>query len=292
MDTLGYLFQSLRPKHWVKNLLVFAPLIFAKQLLNPEALVIAVQTFFLFSLQASAIYLINDFIDYDLDKLHPIKKLRPIASGKLNRQFALIFAFFLSLISFALSILITKTLFFVLFVYFLINLAYSSILKRIFLVDVMLVSSGYLLRVTAGAVVIGVPPSFWLLLCTFFLSLFLVLGKRRAELLAISNNSNMYSLGTPNYSSQVLDQLLILVTVCLVISYFLYIPFSPTGGGLSHPYLVLTVPFTLFGILRYLFLIYKKNSGQDPTSILLSDAPLFLSVFFWILLVIGIIYLV
>lgn len=273
---------SLRPQQWIKNFFVFAALIFARKFTDMAAIEKALAAFALFCLVSSGIYLINDVVDCDRDKQHPIKKNRPIASGEVNKKLALVLAVVLIILSASLSFIINRELSAVVLAYALLNLFYSLYLKNVVILDIISIAVGFVLRVIAGAVAVGVVFSSWLLLCTFFLTLFLAIGKRKNELVVLGGADQRAVL--KGYSLELLDQMNAVVLPSTLITYALY---TFTSG--HSQWLVITVPVVLYGLFRYLYIVDKKRvSGNGPSDDLLYDRPLQLTVTVWILIILAI----
>jgi 4-hydroxybenzoate polyprenyltransferase len=273
---------SARPSNWIKNLIVFAALIFAKQYQIPEKFGLAVVAFIAFCLGTSAVYIFNDVLDRENDKLHPIKSQRPIASGKVPIWMAIILAALLFLGGSIISLLINVYTFLALFVYVIINLAYSAVLKHIVIIDVMTIAAGFILRAVAGGLAISVPISPWLLVCTTLLALFLGFGKRRHELWLLSDNAADHRKALDNYSVPFLDQMISVVTASTVVAYAFYTLSPEVVEHFQTKWLSATIPFVIYGIFRYQFLIFKREEGGSPTMLLLTDPPLLICVVLWL----------
>jgi 4-hydroxybenzoate polyprenyltransferase len=273
---------SARPSNWIKNLIVFAALIFAKQYQIPEKIGLAVVAFIAFCLGTSAIYIFNDILDRENDKLHPIKSKRPIASGVVPVWIALILAVVFFLGGSMISLLVNIYTFLALFVYVIINLAYSAVLKHIVIIDVMTIAAGFILRAVAGGLAISVPISPWLLVCTTLLALFLGFGKRRHELWLLSDGAAEHRKALDNYSVPFLDQMISVVTASTVVAYAFYTLSPEVVEHFQTKWLSATIPFVIYGIFRYQFLIFKKEEGGSPTMLLLTDPPLLICVVLWL----------
>ena len=292
MNTDGILksiFISMRITHWVKNLFLFAALIFSGHLFRPDDFLKTVIGFFLFSFASSAIYLINDITDREKDTLHPVKARRPIPSGALSVGTAIAVAAGLLLISIIGSFLLNTLFGVVTVAYVIVNLAYSFLLKKVVILDVMSIAVSFVLRVVAGAVIIDVPSSEWLILCTLLLSLFLGFSKRRHEVTYLETNAVAHRSVLEYYSPLFLDQMTAIVTASTVMSYALYTISEETVRKFGTKDLIYTIPFVLYGIFRYLYLVHKREEGGSPTRILLTDVPLILNV---ILLVVTCAYII
>ena len=282
------LIQILRPSQWTKNIFVFVPLIFSKNLTHKDFLIEVLLGFLFFSLASSLVYVINDLTDIEKDKLHKIKKNRPIASGKISKSQALIIIFVLSILT-SVSFLYTSLYFnLVLIAYIALNILYSFVLKQIVIVDVLSVATGFMLRVIAGAVIIEVPLSSWLILTTLFLSLFLAVTKRRSEFIIYENENNTRQV-LKDYNLKLIDQFLAISAGGIIISYSLYSVAERTVNYFHTENLVFTTVFVIYGIFRYLFLIYKNNRGENSLELLIRDTP---SIFNMILYGITIYYLI
>ncbi len=283
------LIKAMRPKQWAKNVFIFAGLVFDHKLTNFPAILNTLSAFTLFSLLASSVYLINDLSDVEADQQHPKKKNRPIASGGLSIGAARVAAILLILIVFPLSYLLSPPFAAVCLLYFLLNLGYSSWFKHIVLLDVLLLASFYVIRVVAGVSVIEVERfSPWLYQSTIFLALFLGIGKRRAELVLAEQSGNNHRKVLDAYTLPFLDQLITIVLTITIISYSLYTFSAP---NLPDNYvMMLTIPFVIYGIFRYLYLVQVKGHGEAPDEIVLSDKPFILNFVLWGLSLLVIIY--
>jgi len=288
---LKYILKAMRPRQWTKNAFIFAALVFDRKLLNLHAFLQTLAAFVLFCLLSSSVYLINDILDRESDRAHPIKKNRPIASGDLPVGLALATGILLLLVSLIGAFLLSHGFFFISLVYFTLNLIYSIWLKLIPIIDVLVIASCFVLRVAAGVSVIEVQRfSPWLYVVTTLLALYLGFGKRRAELAVLVNDSpQSHRKVLSGYSIQFIDQLITVVSATTVISYSLY-TFSAPNLPENHS-MMLTIPFVLYGIFRYLFLINKHNAGGEPEEILLKDRPIQLTVLLWGVAVMVIFYL-
>lgn len=276
------LLRSLRPVHWVKNLVVFAGLIFARHFDQMEDILRAVGVFAVFCALASAIYLFNDIRDRESDRSHPQKKHRPIAAGELSVGAAAAASAFLFAAGLTAAYLLGLPVFITVAIYVLLNLAYSMGLKRIALVDVMIVALGFVLRAVAGAEVIDVEISPWLVVCTLLLALFLGFGKRRWELVALGGDATSHRAALAGYTTVLLDQLIAVTTASTVVAYALYTLAPDTQAKFGTDQLIWTLPFVLFGVFRYLWLIHGAQQGGNPTSALLSDWPIVATAVLWL----------
>jgi 4-hydroxybenzoate polyprenyltransferase len=277
---------SARPSHWVKNLIIFAALIFAKEYRVPEKIGLAVLTFAAFCLGTSAVYLFNDVLDRNSDKNHPIKSKRPIASGKVPVSAAFALAAFLLLAGSLLSFLVNVNTFITLFLYVAINYAYTVYLKHLVIIDVMTIAAGFVLRAVAGGLAIAVPISPWLLVCTTLLALFLGFGKRRHELSLLTEGAISHRKSLEHYSIPFLDQMISVVTASTVVAYAFYTLSPEVVEHFHTKWLSATIPFVIYGIFRYQYLLFKRDEGGSPTKLLLTDPPLLICVVLWLAAVI------
>lgn len=287
------LIKSMRPRQWTKNAFVLAAVVFDHQLSfnNPVPLLRSLVGFILFCLLSSAIYIINDLADIEADRQHPRKRNRPIASGELPVPTAKIAAGILLLITFAIGALLSTGFLITAIAYFLVNLAYSKWLKHIPLIDVLIIALGFVLRVVAGVTVIHVERfSPWLYVVTTLFSLYVGFGKRRAELTLLENGSAAYRRVLEGYNLPLLDQLITIVSSSTILAYSLY-TFSAPNLPANHT-MMLSIPFVLYGIFRYLYLIQIKNEGGAPEDLLLMDRPLQATVLLWGISILLIVYIV
>lgn len=275
----------MRPSHWVKNLVVFAALIFAQVYTDPQKVLLAVIAFIAFCFGTSAVYIINDIFDRENDKRHPVKSKRPIASGKIPIPAAITFAIIILVISIALSAYANYLTVIALATYMVLNLAYSAFLKHVVIIDVMSIAAGFVLRAAAGGFAIEVPISPWLLVCTILLALFLGFGKRRHELALLNDEAINHRKALADYSTPFLDQMISVVTASTVVAYAFYTLSPEVVEKFDTHWLSATIPFVLYGIFRYLFLIFHRGTGGNPTKLMITDVPLLLCVLFWLITV-------
>jgi 4-hydroxybenzoate polyprenyltransferase len=287
---LKYFIISLRPHQFTKNLVVYAALIFAGHLFIAEDLFATTLLFICFSLVSGSLYIINDIFDRREDSAHPDKKNRPIASGKLTIGFALSGAVILAAAAMTGTYLLNLISGYIVSGYALMILVYSLILKKVVILDLLVVATGFVLRAVAGAVVISVAISPWLLVCTFFLALFLVLGKRRYELNLLKEDAGNHRLSLTYYNTQLIDQMIAVVTAACLISYALYTLDGNTVSKFGTTNLIYTIPFVVAGIFRYFYLIYKQGMGGSPEKIFIRDIYILLTVFLWALTSVVIVY--
>ena len=291
-DLMKYIFLSMRPEQWIKNFFVFTALLFSKNLLNPAKDIEAIIGFIIFCMITGCTYVINDLVDLEKDKLHPTKSRRPLASGKVKKGTAvkiivliglvsLFFAFYMNIL-FGISIL----------AYFLLNIGYSIYLKNIVIIDVVSIAAGFVLRVLGGAVIISVVASQWLILCTILLSLFLGFSKRRHELILLEDSATSHRSVLEHYSPYFLDQMISVVTASTLICYALYTMSKDTIEKLGTSKLIYTIPFVLYGIFRYLYLVHQKEEGGSPTEIMFTDKPMIINICLWVISSVVFIYVV
>ena len=282
--------KSLRPYQWTKNLFVFAPLIFSQNIFNVPYLIKTILAFAIFCLLSGAVYILNDLRDIEEDKLHPLKSQRPLASGRLGKTPATAAFVVFSLLAVGCAFLLNLTFFILALAYLLLQVLYSVWLKHVVILDVLLIAAGFLLRVSAGGVVIFVDISEWLLICTFLLALFIALSKRRHELVFLEKEASNHRPILQEYSPYLLDQMISVVTASTVVSYCLYTISEETVAKFGSSRLIYTVPFVLYGIFRYLYLIHKKGEGGSPESLILKDKPFLAGIPLWIVSAVVILY--
>ena len=274
----------MRPRQWTKNVFVFVPLFFDRKLTDPESVMRTLAAFVLFCLMSSAVYMMNDLADIENDRQHPKKKYRPLPAGELSPAVATVTASVFALVSLVAGYYLTPSLALVLLVYLLLQIAYSLWLKNIVLVDVLVVSSGFILRIAAGVAVIDVERfSPWLYVFSGFLALFLVLGKRRHELVLLGDEGASHRSILSEYNIDLIDRMLGIVTTGAVVAYSLY-TFLAAGLPANHA-MMLTIPFVLYAIFRWLYLIHVRHEGGAPEDIVLRDRPLQLSIVLWVAVV-------
>lgn len=279
-----------RPAHWPKNVFVLAPLVFAQLLHVPSAVARTLLAFVCFCAASSVVYVFNDYLDRDLDRKHPVKKLRPLAAGTISSTAALTFAAVLVVGLVLGASRLGSGFVAVILSYLALNALYSLGLKRVVILDVMIVSLGFVLRVLGGGAAISVEISAWLLLCTIFLALFLAFSKRRHELMLLADEARSQRLVLSHYNADFLDQMINVVTASTVVSYALYSVAPETVARFETDFLVYTIPFVLFGIFRYLYLMYQAPEGINPTEAVVRDLPSILNIGLWGFAVIGIVY--
>ena len=284
------LFLSLRPAQWTKNLLVFAGLLFGMRLFDGAAVTRALSAFVIFCALSGVVYLLNDVIDRDRDRRHPVKSGRPIASGAVPVGAALTTAAVLGVLALGSAYLLGRAFALVAASYVGLLVLYSSVLKNIVIIDVLTIAVGFVLRAVAGAVAVQVEISHWLLICTILLALFIALAKRRQEIVSLAGEATGHREILGEYSPHLLDQMIAVVTASTLISYAFYTVSPETELKFGTQWLGLTIPFPLYGIFRYLYLVHQREGGGSPADLLLTDRPLLACVALWALAVALIIY--
>ncbi len=285
------LIRALRVYQWTKNLLVFAPLLFAQQFLDTTQLFRSILAFAAFCMAASATYLFNDLLDIEKDRAHPIKRHRPLASGALRIPVAIALIVLLTLVALILAYGIRPQFLLILIFYQGLTLSYSLWLKHWIIIDVLAVSMGFVIRATAGAIALDVVFSNWLVVCTLFLAMFLSLNKRRSELVLLEEGAQNHRRVHDHYTIHYLDQLILIMAGGALITYTIYTCSPEVVERLHTDKLYLTLPFVVYGLFRYLFLVHHHAGGGDPSKTLISDWPLGLNVFLWALSCAAIIYI-
>ncbi len=274
---------SIRPRQWYKNLVIFVGIVFSFNLLNLDLWINAITAFGVFCALSGSIYILNDIIDIEKDKNHPKKRNRPIASGELNPNYALIFAVLFIGLAIFVAYLINIWFLISAITFFLLIFIYSIFLKHFIIVDLMVISTGFVIRAIAGCFAIGVLVSPWLIICAFLLALFLAIGKRRHELLLLGRDAENHRKILDGYSTQMLDQMINITTSALIMSYSLYTFFT------GKIFIMLTIPFAFYGLFRYIYLVHKENFGGEP-EMLFKDRGIVFSMILWVLLVIFVLY--
>ena len=290
MTFASSLIRSLRPRQWTKNLLVFAGLIWGEKLRDPQSLALALGAFAIFCALSGVVYLINDVQDREADRRHPVKSKRPVASGALSPESALMAATAIGAAAVAAAFWIGTEFGLAAVAYVLLLSLYSILLKNIVIVDVLTVAGGFVLRAAGGALAIGVAFSHWLLLLTLLLALFLALSKRRAELVSLADDAQAHRRILAEYSPYLLDQMVAVVTASTLVAYAFYTISPETVAKFGTDRLLWTVPFPLYGIFRYLYLVHQRAGGGNPSETLLEDRPILLCVALWVISVILILY--
>ncbi len=292
------LLEAMRPRQWTKNVFVFAAIAFGERLYDRGAVIWSLGAFIIFCFLSSSVYIVNDIMDAEQDREHPTKRRRPIASGRLPIPVALPGAILLAAFSIVLSLSINVGFTVCAALYLVLNLLYSFSLKRVVILDVLLVSIFFVLRAAAGAEAINVEISRWLVICTLTLALFIALSKRRHELVLLDKNASAHRVSLTEYTPYLLDQMMAVATASTLMAYVLYTvdPRTVEGFGRAFPSvdaspLIYTIPCVVFGIFRYLYLIHQKGEGGDPDRIILSDRPFFVNLLIWVGIVAAVIYL-
>lgn len=282
--------MTLRPRQWVKNGFLFVGLVFSQNLFQIDLFIKVCEGFLVFCLAASSIYVFNDIHDRESDRRHPEKYRRPLAQGSLLVSEAYMVSVVLAAVALILAFMMERTFLLILLAYFVLNLAYSLKIKQVVILDIMFIASGFVLRILAGTTLAGVNPSDWLVICTITLSLFLGFSKRRNELVLMGENAGTQRKVLKEYSIHFLDQMISMVTACTVMSYILYTVSPETVGRFGTKNLMFSIPFALFGVFRYLYLIYLKKKMGDPIDLILKDFPFLLNILLWISAIMIIIY--
>ena len=279
---------ALRPKQWMKNALVFAALVFSNNLTSASAIVEVTVAFACFCFASSAVYLLNDLRDRESDRIHPVKRFRPIAAGQVPVSHASVLSVALAAVALGVGFYLSPLFAALLAGYMLLNVAYSLYLKHQVILDVFSISAGFVLRAAGGAVVLNVPISPWLYVCTVVLALFVGFGKRRSELTLLEGNAGGHRRNLNDYSAPLLDQFIVVTAGATVMAYSLY---TFVADNLPENHLMMsTIPFVLYGIFRYLYLVHQKQEGGAPEQVILTDRPLLGSVLFWGVLSVVILY--
>lgn len=283
MVVIRLILTSLRPRQWTKNFFLFAALVFSKSVFQGPLLIKTVGSFIIFCLLSGAEYLFNDLMDLKQDRIHPLKKQRPLASGKLSVLTAVIVLVILFAIGLVTSFLLSNAFGWIALIYILMMLGYTIIFKHVVILDVIIIAIGFVLRAIAGAVVIELSISSWLLVCTIFLALFLALSKRRHELILLGDDATGHRKILGEYSPYLLDQMIAVVTASTVMAYALYTTAADTVEKFGTRNLIFTMPFVLYGIFRYLYLIHQKKLGGSPEQIMIQDKPMIINILFYLL---------
>ncbi len=286
---LRLLLKTMRPKQWTKNVFVWAAIVFDVKLFQREPFLRTLGTFALFCLISGAVYIINDLVDMEKDRLHPEKRGRPLASGALNPALARLAAVIIVVVCLPISLWIEPMLALVLYGYLGLMIAYSFVLKNIVIVDVLTIALGFVLRVAAGVVVVSAERfSPWMYVCMVLLALFLGLGKRRQEIVLMQDNASNTRRILTEYNLRFVDEMLSLVSASTVMAYALY-TFSAPNLPPNHA-MMLTIPFVLYGLFRYLYLIHVKGETDPPDVVLLKDRPLQIDVVLFGLMIVLVFY--
>ena len=290
LSKIRSIWTTLRPRQWFKNIFLFVGLVFSQNLFQIDLFIKVCEGFLVFCLAASSIYVFNDIHDRESDRRHPEKYRRPLAQGSLLVSEAYMVSMVLAAVALMLAFMMDRTFLLILLAYFVLNLAYSLKIKQVVILDIMFIASGFVLRILAGTTLAEVNPSDWLVICTITLSLFLGFSKRRNELVLMGENAGTQRKVLKEYSIHFLDQMISMVTACTVMSYILYTVSPETVGRFGTKNLMFSIPFALFGVFRYLYLIYLKKKMGDPIDLILKDFPFLLNILLWISAIMIIIY--
>ena len=281
---------TLRPQQWVKNFVLLAGLIFSQNLDKPDFILKSLAAFALFCLLSSSVYIFNDIMDVESDRKHPLKSARPIAGGRIKVSTGVFLFVFLAIASLGLAFWLNPLFALTALGYFVLNLLYSVYLKNVVIIDVMCIALSFVIRAVAGAVVIGVEISAWLVVCTTLLALFLGFGKRRHELVLLEDGATDHRKSLSEYSPYFLDQMISVVTASTVVAYAFYTLSPEVKVKLGAGHMELTIPFVLYGVFRYLYLIHQKEGGGSPTKMLLTDRPILVNIILWLAAVVLVVY--
>ena len=284
------LITTMRPRQWLKNGVVFAALFFDHKVLELESLLRTIIAFILLCMVSSAVYIMNDLADIDNDRQHPTKKTRPLAAGDLNPTFAALVAIALAVGGLVAGFILSTNLGWILLAYLVIQIAYTFYFKHVVLMDVILVASGFILRVAAGVAVINVERfSPWLYVCTGLLALLIALGRRRHEMSLLGLDARNHRAILDEYNIDLVDRLIGIVSAAALVAYSLY-TFMAEGLP-ENNLMMLTIPFVLYGIFRYLYMLHVRHEGGAPEDIFIRDRPMQLALFFWAVVVFLVLYI-
>ncbi len=290
MSKLLLVIKSMRLRQWVKNMFIFMPFIFGGKIFNANSFLFSVFAFIVFCLASSGIYLLNDIKDIATDRFHPGKKNRPIASGRLNTKTAFISSVFFIVLSLSCAFAINRTLMIITLIYIVAHIIYNYWLKQKVIIDIMIIALGFELRILAGCAVTSIVPSIWLQLCVFLLALFLGFLKRKNEKISLDIDAEKHRNVLSDYNLGLLDQLITISATLCIVFYGFYSVSADLTKRLGNNYMAYTIPFVIYGIFRYLFVVTKNSSGGDPGEILITDTPLIITILMWISVSILLIY--
>jgi len=287
---MAQLFFALRPKHWIKNLLIFLPAVFGQVIFVPAVFTKTLLTFVIFSLVSSSAYLVNDILDREKDKAHPLNRLRPIASGRVKVEAAVVTAVGLVLLSLYLALKFAPQILFIIIFYLVFNLIYSYFLKEMVIIDVFCLGVFFVIRLVAGSIIAEVNLSHWIIMCVVLLAIFLGFNKRRQELRLINIPVHERRKVLEHYNEYFIDQMCTVLASSIVVVYSLYAIDARTIHEFGTNHLIYTIPFVYYGIFRYMYLIHKLVKDGDPTTMLLSDSKMMLNLILWISMCMAVIY--
>ncbi len=282
MNKVLELLRLMRPHQWVKNAFVFIGLLFGHAWHDANLVTQVVMAFAAFCLVSSAVYVFNDIVDLEQDRLHPKKCLRPLAAGKIGMSAAIMLAALLGVLGFVLAFIASSKVLLILVGYALMNIAYSLRLKHVVILDVFIIATGFMLRILAGTLGVGIPPSQWLLLCGLMVTLFLGFTKRRAEIIVLTEDKAAHRKVLEHYSPMLLDKMIGITAAGLIMSYSLYTMNADTIRIHGTANLIYTVPFVMYGVFRYIYLLHRQSRGGDPSHDLVRDPHLFIVVGAWL----------
>lgn len=282
--------KLIRVPQWIKNFFVFVPLLFSLHLFDKEYLLLSLKAFVVFSLASSFVYVVNDLIDIEADKAHPKKKNRPLPSGRIKKSSALIVAIVLLLVVLLSYFFFNPQFISFLYTFLFLNILYSFYFKHIVILDIFSIAAGFSIRVLAGAAVIEVPVSSWLILTTMFISLFLGVMKRHSELVQVADSNKVTRKVLAEYSTNFTNQMATVAASGVIICYALYTVSQRTVSVFNTENLIYTTPFVVFGIFRYMYLEYQNNQGENTTQVMMTDIPMILTVISYAIVTVLIIY--
>jgi 4-hydroxybenzoate polyprenyltransferase len=283
MNLLKNCWLLMRPRQWVKNGFVFMGLLFANEWRQPEMLRRVLLATLAFSLVASGVYVLNDLLDRGRDLHHPTKKSRPLAAGQISVTVALLLLALLWIAGGAVGLWVSRTVLLILLAYVAINILYSLGLRQVVILDVFLIAAGFMLRILAGTVGVGIAPSQWLLICGFMVALFLGFAKRRAELYALSGETSNHRSVLEHYQPVLLDKMIVVTATCVILTYSLYTMSPVTVQNHHTESLIYTAPFVVYGIFRYIYTLHHQQTGTEPANEIFRDPHILLSIAGWLL---------
>ena len=289
--SINNFFKLIRPHQYIKNLFIFMPLFFVGKITNGELFLNAVMAFVAFSMTASAIYILNDYQDLAVDRLHPQKKFRPLTSGAISRKAAIIIMVTLFIMGMSLMAMLSLAAFGILSVYIILNIGYSFYLKHVAIVDVVIISIGFVLRLFVGSIATETLLSMWIVILTFLLALFLALAKRRDDVLLFVNKGKKMRKSIDGYNLQLIDGAMMVMAAVIIVSYILYTTSIVVLQRIHSEYLYLTTLFVIMGVLRYLQIAFVENNSGSPTRIALGDKFMQLTILAWVFSFVWILYL-